>query len=325
MCARRAQSSDKYREQFNFYQIAKPPLRKGGPAGGPSSKVKEIEEFLRWAIEKARPGFEEGETIGVAAAASGVGASRATVGHAIDGLVKLGMLEARSKAPYLVISRTPRLDESVRLGGQTMSIATALRGRAKDHFDQLIPVGESRKPSRLRKFIEEQIDITPGAPKAISGKSRWRRNQDEVLAFRRLRVANKSRRPFLFEVSFICIDPRSAEGVSRQLEAIRELGAESLSMFALLEQGAGIRGFVAGRTRLTISPVEDSTRFLLDELEEGIPGGAARASFASDKHLLKWSYGIFVPSQEDPLVILATAYVDTDELSVFVKTLEVEL
>lgn len=280
---------------------------------------------MRWAIEKGRPGFEAGETIGVAAAAAGVGASRATVGHAIDGLTKLGMLEARSKAPYLIISKTPRLDESVRLGGETMSIATALRGRARDHFDQLIPVGTTKKAARLRKFIEEQIEITPGALKAISGKSRWRKNQDEVLAFRRLRVSQKTRRPFLFEVSFICVDPRSAEGISRQLAAIMELGAESLSVFALLEQGAGIRGFVAGRTRLTISPVEDSIRFLLEGLEQIIPGGATRTSFASDKHLLKWSYGIFVPALEDPLVILATSYVDTDELSVFVKTLEVEL
>lgn len=332
------ETQSKHEVAFNLFRITDPQKLKGK---GKLSKVQEIEMFLRWAINSERPGFLVRDEVGVAAVASATKASRATVSQAINSLVKTGILRARPKAPYLIISRKPRISDNVRFAGETISITMALAGEEIEYFDALLPLHQLSPVDEVQRFIVAQLKRTPDAAEAVHEGSVWNKLQKspdkiadsgfEILVFNRLRVTqpdpkttNKPARPFLYELSFLCVEKTAAESLVRQVGILKNETVTSISVFKLLEHAGHIDGVVPGRNRLSVSPI-DAPPHLYQRVLRLAGADLDTTGFSQDSPLLKWNYGTFLPAGKEPLLIVSVSFVDPEVLNVLVRSMDLEL
>jgi biotin operon repressor len=131
-------------------------------------KADYFRDLLSWALENGSPGFEVGDDIGIAAAASGFGASRTTVAKAVQQLVNTGQLIAQTKSPYRVAGKLPVISADA-LPGKSFSPQIAVQDDVGDlvaPLEQLVS-GSDESHDILEYFratrgeIESRFGILP--------------------------------------------------------------------------------------------------------------------------------------------------------------------
>lgn len=309
----------KYQESYRLYQISEP---------GNAQDITAIEDlttFLEWAISQGQPGFGEGDIINVSSLAKGVSKSRNTAGKSVETLVNKGMLvQGKPKSPYQIVSQTPIFKDTGVVADEQISLT--LKFDSASHISrvgycELVANDSAGRDDSIAGFLRHELRASHDQLVHEAAAEYWKRGRFQY--YLRLRTTDIEGRPTgaLLEITYLLLPKESEHQFVEGVASIRDHNITQISLYPLLEQ-CGLSGFRSGRSHAT---VDTTPPLLMSELSESVvTKGVDMSAFASDRPLLKWTYGIFHP-EANPMITFSVCYVHADLLSIFIRNLDVEL
>lgn len=314
--------SSKYDHALRAYQLA---THTSGVGTG-TKKIADFAALLGWAIANEQPGFQEGDTIGIASAAVGLGSSRSTINQAVDRLLRQGlvMLE-RPKSPYRIVSRTPVLHPDW-LASATISATGQLKeqgGASVIDKPLWIHIDDgSIYAEPLREALSTTSDKAIKASLA-SSECRQRWYQARVLVFRRLRflLHEKKQRGWLHELTYIALPPTVEREVEERIRYLIEKRIRMVSLGSLLSFAA-IKQLTNGRTRIGIGTIPQSLSPDLVALgkQHSIDVSSLLGSPRKPATVLQWEYGHFA-AKPVGLIAFSICREDPAQIHLFARDL----
>lgn len=336
-----SETSDKYRKlkkTYDFYML------------GRSAELKKLKAaevaatILEWAIEREQKGFLQGETIGVAAAAEGLGTSRSAVTEAMKILLHKGIVEVETdKSPYVIRSTQPVLPaDDARYAGPT-----SITGQLADIEDALqfvlplVEIETTQNTSQYTNFLYSNL-ITASDPEVRTrafdhwldrkateaelnpkDKSLCLSETAQTMSlvfFRRVRAITQ--KVWALESTFLLLPkPESVTNMKDFIEQYRPYPNE-VSLVGLLEHPSvgQLKGVIAGRLRFSAETVP---RFLIKDFKGAdYEPDIDFEEFLNKKTLIAWRSGLFIA--ESPYLLGVTIiYADPDQFGLYSRDMRV--
>ena len=318
-----ADDPSKYEKTLRAYQLMTNTLAVGTGA----KKIEDFVALLTWAIESEQPGFKQGDVIGIAAAAIGLGSSRSTVKQAVDRLRRQGLVSLEMpKSPYRIVSQTAVFHPDW-LASATISATNQL----SDHGGSSViakPLWiELHDGSAYAKLLKDALHET--ADQAIKesllhpeGRKRW--YTERLLVFRRIRVLGnqKSRCAWLHEVTFLALPPSIEQEVEERITELSKAGIRMMSLSTLLGSLA-VKQLTSGRTHIGIGSLHATLRKHLLQLAKryDIDTSALTGTARKPATLLRWEYGHFA-ARPAGLVAFSICHEDPAQIHLFARDLD---
>jgi biotin operon repressor len=312
----------KYDKALRAYQLA---THKSGVGTG-AKKIEDFAELFSWAIAQAQPGFQEGEVIGIAAAAEGLRSSRSTINQAVDRLLRQGLVVLETpKSPYRIVSRAPVLHPDW-LASATISATSPLKEQggasviAEPLWIQIDDNSAYAEPLRqaLSVTSDKAIKASLATPEC---RQRW--YQARVLVFRRLRFMQheEAQRGWLHEVTYIALPPEVEHEVEERIHYLREKNIRMVSLSSLLSFAA-IKQLTNGRTRIALGSIDHAWSKDLTTLarQHEIDVSPLLGSPRKPAPLLRWEYGHFA-AKPVGLVAFSICHEDPAQIHLFARDL----
>ncbi len=313
---------NKYEKVLRAYQLA---THKVGVGTG-AKKIEDFTALLSWAIAQAQPGFQEGDVLGIAAAATGLRSSRSTMNQVVDRLLRQGlvMLET-SKSPYRIVSKTPVLHPDW-LASATISATSQLQEHGGSSIiDKPLWIGieeASSYAAPLREALAATSDKAVKASLATSEcQKRW--YHARILVFRRLRFLRKNgtQLGWLHEVTYMALPPTLEHEVEQRIHYLIEKQIRMVSLGSLLSFAA-VNQLTNGRTRIGVGTIDPSWRKDLQTLAKryDIDVTALLGRARQPPPLLRWEYGHFA-AKPVGLVAFSICHEDPAQIHLFARDL----
>lgn len=313
----------KYEHALREYQLATRNFALG-------TGVKKIDDFtllLSWAIAQQRPGFQEGDVLGVAAAATGLHSSRSTMKQVVAQLMGRGLLVLEApKSPYRIVSRTPVLHPNW-LASATISATKELKRRGGESvIDEPLWIklmDRTEYATLLKEALSASTDRAILASlRQAECKKRW--HQARILVFRRLRflLHDGMRRSWLHEVTYLALPASVEREVEERIRYLIDHKIHLVSLGSLLNL-AEVKQLTNGRTCIGTGTIPRSVRpdMLTLAARYQIDVGKLLDTTDHSPSLLRWEYGHFA-AKPVGLIAFSICHEDPTHIRLFAKDLD---
>lgn len=314
----------KYTKALRAHRLAAPQaIAVSGPR-----RIEECAEVIAWAIAEGLAGFAEGETVGVAAAAEGLGASRSTVARAVERLRSQGQLIAETpKSPYVITARRPVIDPQW-LASVPISATQQLRedGGASILDEPRVLRRTSRDPyaALLRHALARTSDVAVHRSLDLDAcRARW---DEDLGLFRRLRFRTRGgkRRAWLYEATFLALPPALWARTEDNLRFLLQRETPLVSLSNVLPQDE-VKQLVNGPTRIALGAIPDELRPDVRQLAKRhkLDLSLLLPPRSPAPTLLRWEYGHFATIPTG-LITFSICFMDPELVHVYAKELHVQ-